>query len=102
MNHRHEDATIESRLVRVRGLVQGVGYRYACVRRAQSLGLTGWVRNRTDNSVELLIQGSPQQLDVLCGWLRHGVPGARVDEMEVGQVQPPSPRLQRFERRPTV
>ena len=43
--------SIESRLVRIRGIVQGVGFREACVRQACAVGVTGWVRNRTDGSV---------------------------------------------------
>lgn len=54
-------AALVTRLVRVRGRVQGIGYREACVRRARALGVTGWVRNRMDASVEAMLQGSPLQ-----------------------------------------
>ena len=57
-----EDGMLETRLVRVRGLVQGIGYREACVRRAHALSVTGWVRIRMDGSVEAMVQGSPEQL----------------------------------------
>lgn len=89
-------------LVRVRGRVQGIGYRDACVRRARALGITGWVRNRMDDSVELTLQGSPQQLADMRRWLRDGVPAARVDELVVTQLQPPFPRFDHFERLPTL
>jgi hypothetical protein len=46
------DAPLETRPVRVRGRVQGIGYRYTCVQQARALGVTGWVRNRMDDSVE--------------------------------------------------
>ena len=88
-------------LVRVRGLVQGVGYRYACVRQALALGLTGWVRNRLDGSVEALLQGPQVQLERMCKWMRTGVPGARVDAIEMG-VAPPAEALHGFEQRPTA
>jgi acylphosphatase len=97
-----ETGGLESRSVRVRGRVQGVGYREACVRHARALGVTGWVRNRADGSVEVLLQGSPSQLAHMCEWLRTGVPGARVDSIEVTDVQRPSKRLDGFERLPTA
>src|SRR5438105_6478241 len=92
----------ESRLVRLRGRVQGVGYRETCVSHARALGLTGWVRNRSDGSVEVLLQGSPNQLAHMCDWLRTGVPGAKVDSIEVKDVPQPFDRLDAFERLPTV
>ena len=56
-----KDGMLETRLVRVRGIVPGIGYREACVRRAHALGVTGWVRNHMDGSVEAMVQGSPKQ-----------------------------------------
>jgi acylphosphatase len=64
-----EKGMLETRLVRVRGIVQGIGYREASVRRAHALGVTGWVRNRMDGSVEAMVQGSPEQLADMCAWL---------------------------------
>jgi acylphosphatase len=101
MNSNHH-APLETRLVRVRGRVQGVGYRYACVRHARALGITGWVRNRMDDSVEALLQGTPQQLAQMCDWMRDGMPAALVDDMEVADVPPPFPRFDAFEQRPTL
>lgn len=93
---------IETRHVQVRGLVQGVGYRYACVQQARLLGLTGWVRNRADGSVEAMLQGTPEQLARMCQWMRHDVATARVEQMEIAEVPPPFPRFAAFEQRPTV
>ena len=98
----HANAAEEARLVRARGVVQGVGFREACVRYARRHGIAGWVRNRRDGSVEALLQGSPQQLAQMCDWLRAGVPGARVDALEVQAAAVPSPRLEGFERLPTT
>jgi acylphosphatase len=95
------DVAIETRLVRVRGRVQGVGYRYACVRQASALGITGWVRNRMDDSVEAMLQGAPAQLDRMCEWMRDEVPTALVEHMEITAIQPPFARLDHFEQRPT-
>ena len=83
MKARDEDTMIESWLVRVSGRVQGIGFREACVGRARELGITGWVRNRMDESVEAMLQGSPEQLARMCRWLREGMPAARVDKLEV-------------------
>jgi acylphosphatase len=87
--------------VRVSGRVQGVGYRGACAFEAQRLGLTGWVRNRRDGSVEALLHGAPDVLARMHDWLQRGPPAARVVRVEVTPVEPPSPPLRRFEHRPT-
>jgi acylphosphatase len=102
MELRYEEGTLESWLVRVRGRVQGVGYRDACVRRARALGIAGWVRNRMDDSVEATLQGSPQQLAEMCDWLRDGMSAALVDDLEVTPMQPPFPRFDHFDRLPTL
>jgi acylphosphatase len=96
------DTPLETRLVRVRGRVQGIGYRYTCVQQALALGVTGWVRNRMDDSVEAMLQGTPRQLAQMCEWMRDGVPAALVEDMEVTEVPPPFPRSERFKQRPTV
>ena len=62
----------------VRGQVQGVGYRAACRRRATELGLSGWVCNCSDGSVEVQAEGDPQQLIELRVWCESGPQGARV------------------------
>ena len=92
----------ESQLIRVRGLVQGVGYRYACMQLARELGLTGWVRNRADGSVEALLQGTPEQLDRMRERMAHGIASARVDALEVTRPDPPPAPLEGFEQRPTA
>jgi acylphosphatase len=97
-----DNAPIEHRLVRVRGIVQGVGFRDSCMRQARARGIAGWVRNRRDGSVEALLQGSPQQLAQMCEWLRHGVPGARVDALDWSEVQPPPALPDGFDILPTV
>jgi acylphosphatase len=99
----HVDAAtpMQCWLVRVRGRVQGVGFRDACVRRARALGLHGWVRNRMDGSVETLLQGAADRLAEMRDWLRDGVPGARVDDLASTPVPPPFDAFDRFERLPT-
>ena len=70
----------------VRGLVQGVGYRAACSLRAQDLGLSGWVRNRPDGSVEIEAEGYPQELTELRLWCEKGPAGATVSSVASSQV----------------
>ena len=66
---------------RIRGIVQGVGFRYAARQEARRLGLYGWVRNDTDGSVEVVAEGPPGALNAFEAWLRRGPPGAVVQEV---------------------
>ena len=66
----------------VHGDVQGVGFRYFVQRKAQQLGLSGWVRNNDDGTVELVAEGSREQLEQLKRTLDEGPRLARVDRVE--------------------
>jgi len=66
----------------VRGRVQGVGFRWFVEREAHMLGIGGWVRNNADGSVEVMAQGTSQQLSALKSKLRQGPRAARVDNVE--------------------
>ena len=70
----------------VRGQVQGVGYRAACCTRAADLGLSGWVRNRPDGSVEIEAEGCPQELTELRIWCEKGPALAAVNSVASSQV----------------
>ena len=67
----------------VRGVVQGVGYRWFVSRTAARLELTGWVANRPDGSVQVVAEGSDQGLESLLEALRRGPSGADVSEVDV-------------------
>ena len=66
----------------VRGRVQGVYFRASAQREARQLGLTGWVKNRTDGAVELLAEGEEDQVKDFLAWAQHGPSTARVDKVE--------------------
>ena len=74
----------------VMGRVQGVGFRWFVENEASKLGVSGWVRNRQDGSVEVLASGTKAQLDSLYDVLRRGPRAARVDNVEVTEAVPTS------------
>ena len=71
-----------ARLV-IRGRVQGVWYRGSMQQEARRLGLTGWVRNRDDGTVEAEARGDRSIVDALIAWAHKGPSGARVDRVDV-------------------
>jgi acylphosphatase len=69
-------------------------------REAERLGAQGWVRNRSDGSVEALVQGSPEIIEALLAWSYKGPPAALVSAVETIDL-PYDPGLQDFSRWPT-
>jgi acylphosphatase len=67
----------------VRGRVQGVFFRASTQREAKRLGLTGWVKNRSDGSVEVLAEGEEDELKELIAWANRGPSAARVERVDV-------------------
>ncbi|NJL45486.1 MAG: acylphosphatase [Leptolyngbyaceae cyanobacterium SM2_3_12] len=67
----------------VYGVVQGVGFRYHTQKMAQGLGLTGYVRNRPEGTVEIVAAGSPEALEALLTWANRGPTGAQVTQLAV-------------------
>ena len=72
----------------ISGKVQGVFYRANAREKAMALGLTGYVRNLPDGSVELDAEGEEESLHSLLYWCQHGPPGARVDKVDVDWLTP--------------
>ena len=78
----------EARRFLVRGRVQGVGFRWFVEREAHILGIAGWVRNNHDGTVEVLAQGTHDQLSGLRSRLAQGPRAARVDHVEESDARP--------------
>ena len=72
----------------VHGLVQGVFFRDTLRRRAQSAGVSGWVRNNADGTVEAVFEGGEDGVERLVAFCREGPRGARVDRVDVSEEAP--------------
>jgi len=79
---------VQARRFLVRGRVQGVGFRWFVEREAHILGIAGWVRNNANGSVEIMAQGTLDQLSGLRSRLREGPRAARVDDVEESEAKP--------------
>lgn len=95
------DSALVARLLRIRGRVQGVGYRAAALDEAMLLGLAGWVRNRRDGSVEVLAVGSEAAIERFIDWARQGPPAAAVERVEISATDLPEMQGGGFAMRPT-
>lgn len=86
--------------LRIEGRVQGVGFRAWAIREARARGLAGWVRNRTDGSVEALIAGPAPGVLAMVGACRTGPRAAVVARLSEAPAS--DPRSDDFVQRPTV
>ncbi len=87
------------RRLRIRGAVQGVGYRWTMVQEALRLGVRGWVRNRRDGSVEAAVAGDALAVEAIIAWAKRGPPGSRVESVEA--LPEAGPLEPGFTQRPT-
>ncbi|HSP18096.1 MAG TPA: acylphosphatase [Myxococcaceae bacterium] len=70
------------------GRVQGVGFRARAIAEATRLGLSGWVRNRMDGTVEARAEGAPDGVEAFVAWCRRGPPAAEVQDVQVSALRP--------------
>ena len=75
--------------VRITGQVQGVGYRAWAETAARSRGLSGWVRNRRDGSVEAVIAGPDDKVADMLAYFWQGPPASRVERVDTEPTTPP-------------
>ncbi len=85
----------------ITGRVQQVGYRESMRAEALALHLRGWVRNRSDGSVEATLQGTAADVDRLLRWCHRGPPHARVHNVHASPIDDAAP-LGSFERLPSA
>ena len=85
--------------LRIHGRVQGVWYRGWTVEQARRLGLTGWVRNRSDGTVEAVVHGPVDQVEEMLRLCHDGPPAAKVSRID--QASAPVPGSDSFEQRAT-
>ena len=86
--------------LRIEGSVQAVGYRYFAMEEARRLALDGWIRNRSDGTVESLVSGNTQSVEAFVTICMRGPPGARVTNIEMHKADPPDGPG--FHRRPSL
>lgn len=72
----------------VRGEIQDVGFRYSIKAKALELGITGYVKNISDGSVEIVAQGEETKLNELISWAKTGPRFSRVDKVEISWSKP--------------
>ena len=89
-----------TRKLRIHGEVQGVWYRAWSAETARDLGVRGWVRNRRDGTVEMLVHGEPDAVERMIAQCREGPPAARVDRIDVEETAEEAPAG--FEKRPSA
>jgi acylphosphatase len=94
------DQEITALRLRIEGFVQAVGYRNFAILEATRLCLDGWVRNRGDGTVEILISGPRAPVEAFIAICMKGPPGARVANVDLLDSEPPTEKG--FRRRPSL
>ncbi|MBU8891614.1 MAG: acylphosphatase [Bacteroidales bacterium] len=77
---------IKSVKINIYGRVQGVGFRYSALQKANEMGIYGFVKNRSDGSVYIEADGETEILELFIIWLRKGPSWSRVDDLKVNDI----------------
>ncbi len=85
-----DEDDLTSLRLRIEGFVQAVGYRNFAIAEATKLGLDGWIRNRSDGTVEALISGETKKVEAFVGACMRGPTGSRVANVELHKAEPPA------------
>jgi acylphosphatase len=94
------DGDLTSLRLRIEGFVQAVGYRNFVIAEAGKLGLDGWIRNRSDGTVEVLVSGETKAVEAIVAACMRGPEGSRVKNVDLHNSEPPAEKG--FHRRPSV
>ena len=94
------DTEITSLRLRIEGSVQAVGYRNFMIAEARKLGVDGWVRNRSDGSVDALVCGETKAVEALIAACARGPEGSRIKHIDIETVEAPAEKG--FNRRPSI
>ena len=86
--------------LRIYGIVQGVFFRASMQEKARCLGITGWVRNREDSTVEAVVQGTADAIEEIIVWAKIGPAQAQVERVEQESVDPEN--FTEFDQRPSA
>lgn len=94
-----KDDDVTTLRLRIEGEVQAVGFRYFAIVEARKQRIDGWVRNRSDGSVEALASGGTKAIEAFVAACMRGPPGAKVKNVDLHSAEPPTE--QGFHRRPS-
>lgn len=83
-----QNRRVIGRRVIVSGDVQGVFFRQSCRQEARALGVSGWVRNRADGTVEAVLEGEAGAVEQVLAWMRTGPPSATVTDVHARPEEP--------------
>jgi acylphosphatase len=95
-----DDPDITSLRLRIEGFVQAVGYRNFAIEKARALALDGWIRNRSDGTVEALVSGSTRSVEDFVSACTIGPAGSKVKSIDLHKAEPPEEKG--FHRRPSL
>jgi len=95
-----DDDSLTHMRFKIEGFVQAVGYRNFVIEQATQLGIDGWVRNRSDGSVEVLASGLNEAVERLAALCAKGPPGSTVKSLELHKAEAPAEKG--FRRRPSL